>query len=88
MSVSSVTAVLSEANSHAETYVVIVAQQLVQEINSLVGDEALVLGVNEAVPGFPLEAAENVIVLSVQLDLVLIKVVEQLVRAEDLSNLD
>ena len=66
----------------------IVAQQLVQEINSLVGNETLVLSVNEAVPGFPLEAAENVIVLSVQLNLVLIKVVEQLVRAEDLSNLD
>ena len=66
----------------------VVTQQLVQEVNRLVGHEALVLGVDEVVPGFLLEAAEDVIVLGVQLDLVLVEIVEQLVRAEDLSNLD
>lgn len=39
-------------------------------------------------PGLFLEAAQDVIVLGVQLDLVLIKVVKQIISAEDLCDLD
>jgi len=70
------------------TYRVVVAQQLVEEVDGLVADEALVLRVDEAVPGLLLEAAEDVVVLGVELDLVLVQVVEQVVGAEDLGDLD
>lgn len=66
----------------------IVAQELVEEIDSLIADEALVVGINEAVPGFLLEAAEDVVVLSVKLNLVLVQVVEQVIGAQDLGYLD
>lgn len=71
-----------------ESHLMVVSQQLVQEVDGFVGDKSLVFRGNETVPGLLLEAAENVVVLSVQLNLVLVKVVEQIVRAEDLSNLD
>lgn len=69
-------------------YLVVVSQQLVKEVNSLVANKALVVGIDEAVPGLLLEASQDVVVLCVQLDLVLIQVVEQLVSAENLCDLD
>lgn len=65
----------------------VVAQQLVKEINSLVADKTLVVGVDKAVPGLLLEPTQDIVVLSIQLYLVLVQVVEQLVRAENLGNL-
>lgn len=66
----------------------IVAQQLVKEVDSLIAHEALVLGVDKAVPGLPLEAAEDVVILGVELYLVLVEVIKQLIGAKDLSDLD
>jgi len=66
----------------------IVTQKLVEEIDSLIADEALVIGINEAMPGLLLEAAEDVVVLSVELNLVLVQIVEQVIRAQDLGYLD
>lgn len=66
----------------------VVSQQLVEEVNRLVADEPLILRVHEAVPGLLLEPAEDVVVLRVELDLVLVQVVEQFVRAQDLGDLD
>ena len=71
-----------------EALLVIVAQQLVEEVNGLVRNEALVLRCDEAVPGLLLEAAENVVVLGIELYLVLVEVFKQLVSAKDLSNLN
>lgn len=72
----------------SEALLVIVAQQLVEEVNGLIGHEALVLRCDEAVPGLLLEAAENVVVLGIELYLVLVEVLEQLVSAKDLGNLN
>lgn len=69
-------------------YLVVIAQQLIKKVNSFVGDESLVLRSDEAVPRLLLEAAENVIVLLVELNLVLVNVLVELVGAEDLCNLD
>lgn len=66
----------------------IVTQQLVQEVNSLVGDKALVVGIDEAVPGLPLKAAQNIVILRIQFNLVLVKVIKELIRAKHLGNLD
>lgn len=66
----------------------IVPQQLVEEVDGLVADEALVLGVDEAMPGLLLEAAQDVVVLRVKLDLVLVEIVEKVVGAEHLCDLD
>lgn len=66
----------------------IVAQELVEEIDSLIADEALVVGINEAMPGLLLEASEDVVVLGVKLNLVLVQVVEQVIGAQDLGYLD
>lgn len=66
----------------------IVTQKLVEEINSLVADKALIIGIDEAVPGLLLKAAEDVVVLSVELNLILVQVVEQVIGTQDLSYLD
>ena len=66
----------------------IVTQEFVEEINSLIADEPLIIGINEAVPGLLLEAAENVIVLSIELNLILVQVVEQVIGTQDLGDLD
>jgi hypothetical protein len=70
------------------TYLVVVSQKLVKEVNGLVAHEALVVRIDKAVPGFLLEAAKNVVVLSVELYLVLVQVVEQVVSTENLGDLD
>jgi hypothetical protein len=72
----------------SKTYLVVVSQQLVQEVDGLVAHEALVFAGNEAVPGLLLESAQNIVVLRIELDFVLVEVVEQIVRSEDLGDLD
>ncbi len=66
----------------------IIPQQLVQEIKSLSADEARVLAVDKAVPLLLLPAAEDVVVLCVQLNLILVEIVEEVICTEDLGNLD
>lgn len=57
----------------------IIAEKLVQKINSLVTHEPLVLRGYEAMPGLFLETAENVVVLWVELYFILVEVFEQVV---------
>lgn len=66
----------------------VVAQQLVEEVDSFVRDKPLVFRRDEAVPGFLLETAKNVVVLRVELNLVLVQVVEEIVGAQNLGDLD
>jgi len=66
----------------------IVAQKLVQEVNSFIRYKSLVLGINEAVPRLPLESAQNIVVLGVELNIVLVKIVEELIGSQDLGNLN
>jgi hypothetical protein len=66
----------------------VVTQQLVEEVDGFVRDEPLVFGCNKAVPRLLLEATQDIVILSVKLDLVLVEVVKQVVSSEDLGNLD
>lgn len=66
----------------------VIPQQLVKEVDGLIADKALVLRVDKAVPRLLLEAAENVVVLGVELYLIAIQVVKQVIGAQNLGNLD
>lgn len=66
----------------------VISQQLIEEIDSFVRDKSLVLRVDKAVPGLLLETWQDVVVLSVELNLILVKVVKELVGAQYLGNLD
>lgn len=66
----------------------VVPQQLIQEVDRLITDKSLVLRVDETVPRLLLEATQDVVILRVELDLVLVEIVEQVVGAKNLGNLD
>lgn len=66
----------------------VVAQQLVEEIDRFVRDKTLVLGCHKTVPRLLLESAQYIIVLRIQLNLVLVEIVEQVVGSQDLGNFD
>jgi hypothetical protein len=69
-------------------YLVVVTQKLVKEVNGIVADKTLVVGVDERVPWLLGVAAENVVVLSVKLNVVLVEVVKQVFGSKHLGNLD
>ena len=69
-------------------YLVVISQQLVQEVYCLRTNEPLIIGVDEALPAFLRESAENVIVLLIQLDVIFVEVFKQIICAEDFRNLD
>lgn len=66
----------------------VVSEKLIKKVNSFVADEALILRGDEAVPRFLLKPTQDVIVLGVEFDFVLVKVVEEVVGAKDLGDLD
>lgn len=66
----------------------IISQKLVQEVNCFITDEALVLSVDKRGPRLAGESGENVIVLRIQLNVVLVQVLEELLGAKNLGNLD
>lgn len=72
----------------AKTYLVVISQQLIKEIDGFVRDKALVLSADKRVPGLLAETAENVIVLGVELNLVLVEVLEELIGSQNLGDLD
>ena len=66
----------------------IVAEQLVQEVNCFGADESLVVLVDKALPALPRKSAEYVVVLGVKFNVVLVQIFKELVRTENLGNLD
>lgn len=70
-----------------EYYLMVVFEQLVQEVNSLVADEALVFASDEAVPWLLLESTKDIVVLGIELDLVLVEVVKQVICPQNLGDL-
>ena len=65
----------------------IVAEQFVQEVDRFIRDESLILRRDKAVPRLLLETTENVVILSVKLNLVFVEVVKQIISSKDLCNL-
>jgi hypothetical protein len=66
----------------------VISQKLVQEIDSLSTDKALVVLIDEALPALLRESAQYVVILCVELDVVFVQVLEELVGPENLRDLD
>lgn len=54
----------------------IVSEQFIKEIDCFRADEALIVSVHKALPRFLGESAEDVVVLSVKLDVILVEVLK------------
>jgi hypothetical protein len=65
----------------------IISKEFVKEIDRFVADEALVVGINERVPGLSRVAREYFIILRVELDVVLIQVLKELLGSQYLGDL-
>lgn len=70
-----------------KSYLMIVAQQLVQKVNGLGTDKPLVLGIHKALPALLRKPTKNVVVLLVELDVIFVEVFEEVVCPEDFCNL-
>jgi hypothetical protein len=66
----------------------IVSQQLVQKVNGIVADEPLVVCIDERMPRLFRIPAQYIVVLGIELNVVLVKIVEQVFCSQDLRNLD
>ena len=66
----------------------IVSKEFVEEIDGLWAHETLIVSIHKALPRFLGESAEDVVVLSVKFDVIFVEVLEELVRTENLGNLD
>ena len=66
----------------------VVSEELIEEVDGFIGHESLVLRCDEAVPWLLLESSQDVIVLSVELDLVFVEVIEEIVGTQHLRNLN
>ena len=65
----------------------IITQQFVKKVDCIITDESLIVGIDESMPALLWKATKNIIVLRIKLDVVLVEIVEQVFRAEDLRNL-
>ena len=72
---------------HQGAYLVIVSKQLVQKVDGIITHKALVLRIDEAVPVLSWETSQNIVVLSIKLDIVPVKVLKQIIRAKHFCNL-
>jgi len=72
----------------SQAILVIVSQQLVKKVNGVVANEALVLSVDERVPWLLGISAKYVVVLGIELNVVLVKIVEQIFCSQNLCDLD
>ena len=65
----------------------IIPQQLIQKIHRIITHKPLIIRRDIRMPRLLRKAAQNIIILRIELDIVLVQVIEQVFRAEDLSNL-
>lgn len=65
----------------------IISQQLVEEVDGFRAHKPLVVGIHEALPWFLGESAEDVVVLSVEFDVILVEIFKELVGTKYLCDL-
>ena len=70
-----------------QAYLMVVSQQFVQKVNRLVTDEALVFVIDEAMPTFLRESAQDIIVLGIKVDLILVQILKEVFSPENFGNL-
>lgn len=66
----------------------IISEQLVEEVNGFGAHKALVLRIYEGVPWFLRVARQKIVILRIQLDIVLVKILEKLLSPQNLGDLD
>ena len=66
----------------------IVSEEFVKKVDGLWANEALIVSVHKALPRFLGESAEDVVVLSVKLDVIFVEVFKELVGTKNLGDLD
>ena len=66
----------------------VISKQFIQEIDGLVGNKSLVLGIDKAVPILLRESTQDIIILGIKFNLVLVKVIKQIFCTKNLCNLD
>ena len=71
-----------------EAYLVVIAKQLIQEVDSVVADKPLIFGVDKTVPVLLGKSSEDIVVLCIELDLILVQVVEEILCTENFGDLD
>ena len=64
----------------------IVSEHTVKEVECFLRDQALIHVVDKLVPGLLLVHAEDVVVVAVQGDVVLLNIIEQIIRSQNLSD--
>ena len=74
-------------SSDGETYLMIISQQLIKKINCLITDESLVFGIDKSMPVFLGKPPKDVVVLGVEFNVIFVKVLKKIVRAQDFGNL-
>ena len=64
----------------------IVSEHAVEEVECFLCDQALIHVVDKLVPGLLLVHAEDVVVVAVEGDVVLLNIIEQIIRTQNLSD--
>lgn len=65
----------------------IITKQLIKKIDGLITDKPLIVRIYELLPGPLGVSTENIIILSIKLNVVLIKVVEEIIGTQNLCDL-
>lgn len=66
----------------------IITQKFIKKVDGFFADKALVIGIDKRVPRLAREPGEDVIILRIKLNLVTVQILEKLLGAEDLGDLD
>ena len=77
-----------EGQWRAPTHLMVIAEQFVEEVNRFIANEALILSIDKCVPALLWESAQDIIVLSIELNVILVEVVEQVFSAEHFGDFD
>ena len=64
----------------------IISEHTVEEVECFLRDQALIHMVDKLVPGLLLMHAEDVVVVAVEGDVVLLNIIEQIIRPQNLSD--
>ena len=66
----------------------VISQQLVEKIDCIVTDESLILCIHKTMPILLGKSPKYIVILSIKLDIVFVKILEQVVSTKDFGDLD
>ena len=71
-----------------QSYLMVISQQLVKEIDRIITDESLVLCIHKTMPILLGKSPKYVIILSIKLDVVFVKILKQVVSTKHFGDFD